>query len=527
MDDMELLEGTLESRLLFCTKADFIDHIGAYRLKSQSFRTVFPTPFERKAVRCALEEEVQEVSQGRIDLESVVEDYKAASKLYQAVKRSRYFKGKSPLSYEQRVFKLLEDVIPMRHYPISMSPSEQNLYERIYDKEEDQHRASPAVLALMMLGHLPGYRNRCDVTDIEKDALAMLDALEGWEWGDFVNIDYYRAFVKRAANKRTQCGLPLLNRCVLISLVNEIFFLLGADEEDWRLKYSQYVSDNTLWQDIDTPCLWLEKSGTDEARNTFYRLMKAADCFFVFKNTISDNIIHTEKDELRLMLSPSLLPGVLLRNLESDHNKMNNEVFLFGLLLKPDYFKCVISDDDDTKTFFDNSLQLSATIHPRPDYTVKDVVFHYRDSTGPHSRTFVPVSLKSDTGKYKELAGRDLWYQHVASGIRCFMHRTMVAITDEYLYFGIPTDSEARRPYKTNRYVGYYKVPIDLFGITPLLISFQEPFGHVIFDYEEQGRMITRTFIGHAATEQYYEVTTQEKCRENGIERLDRLPGMG
>lgn len=45
MDDLELLKGILDSRLLFPNKDDFINHIGVYRLKSQSFKTVFPSQY--------------------------------------------------------------------------------------------------------------------------------------------------------------------------------------------------------------------------------------------------------------------------------------------------------------------------------------------------------------------------------------------------------------------------------------------------------------------------------------------------
>lgn len=523
MDDLDILTGIVESRLLFPTKLEFINHIGSNRLKSQSFKTVFATPFERRAVRCALENDMYEVSHGRIDLESVVEDYMTASAFYDSVKRYQFLIDKDSQTYKQHVLKLLEDVLPMKHYPVNMTKSEQKLYERIYDREENKYQVNLAILFLMLLKHLPGYRNRSDATDIQSESLAMLKDLEEWDWGDIVNIDYYRAYVKRAANLKAECGLPLLNRCILISLVEEMFFLIGAENNDWRQKYSQEVSESP-WQDINTPCLWKEKADTNGARNTFYRLQKAADCFFVYKNTIRNSKIYTEKNELRLTYTPSLLPGVLLQNIKSGHKKMRDEVILFGQFFKPDYYKCVIIDDDeDTKTFFDNSLQLIATIHVSSDWSVVDVVFRYRNSTGPHSQTFIPVLKSIDKETYRTLAAKILRFQHINVGIRSMLHRTMVAITWESLYFGIPTDQDARKSRRINKYIGYYKVPIDLFDISPDSISFQEPFGYIIFDYEKDGLTITRTFIGHASTETYFEVTTKEKCQENHIERMDIL----
>lgn len=167
----EYLKAIFNTRLLFNARQELADYIGYPSLMKNGVDKL-RSDFQCRAIFSELDREYEDMTGGYCRLDDALDTYRKASEFY-SVHLRNYL---NVVSKEERLFDLLD-----YRYGFGELPEDKKVakvYERIYNKVEDEEYISVVIITMVALHILPTYQSRSsDVTDIIDDAHRLMDFL--------------------------------------------------------------------------------------------------------------------------------------------------------------------------------------------------------------------------------------------------------------------------------------------------------------------------------------------------------------
>lgn len=384
MDYIELLNAISYSRLLWATKEQLVNHIGDKRLKEHSMKEEFDTVFMQRAVYKSLADEIENKSNGRINLAAIIENYKTASAFFNEKMGIRYFTNSK--DKKQHIFDMLLYVYGNHHIPDEVKGKLREVLSGIYDNDNKIQKVNAAILFLLLIHSLPTYNSKHDATDIEKDFSNAIGYLKEWEMSDCAPIYKYEAFIGEASkqDKRNVANfkrIPLLNRAMLIAMMQEIFDYIDVMLHIYiSKKYIELRQKTLYFPKIDG--LWCR----DKTCKTppFYYIKRLSNVYLVFKCELQNGELVRKRQELYLYSQAELLPDMLMP-INTEDSKRKNVQYCHANIIPNDYIKagCELNNKEDA-TIDDKTQNYFCELHQKNNVPQK-IVLKLIDQYGVHN----------------------------------------------------------------------------------------------------------------------------------------------
>lgn len=280
MTDQEKLNAILRLRLFFSTESELSQYI-EYKLKSNHFYR-FNT-FKADAYYSKFARLCSDYTMGKLDLDTVIEEYEATSKFYK-----HHVEGTAHERRKGFVTTLLERVFLGAAMQEEVAPKDATLCERYAAESGKEKRPNIGMLLLMAYGLLPTFKNKRaqDVKDIVGDFQRAYEVLM-----EIAQSRKHRAttiYNEMLCLKEMRClideakaGDRYLNRLLLIDFTNTTLARIFALEDP--VKQQEY-SNELQPMDFVLPRFWRAEG---EADNVVWEFVEQdINCYFLFRNEI-------------------------------------------------------------------------------------------------------------------------------------------------------------------------------------------------------------------------------------------------
>lgn len=522
-----LLKGVIDSRLLFSTKEYIAKHIGIKSLQNQAIRKAIPNQFLQKCIFEGLSDEVAFMCDNQIDLANFINKYKEASDFYhQRIKNLGYFKNKPDGSYNPHLFDLLDMVYVKNDIEKTLPKKVRECIESMYDAENDTLKIDVSIIVMLILKVLPTYNEGGDFGSshenntkqhektIEKDFCTMYNFLKEYskhqEFEFICSLDIFERITiedpKVKEENLNYNNIPAMNRISLywytVIILNDIDIYLHSDKCQKR---SEDYQQAQLFPDISG--LWCQdKSGLS---TSYWKIKQVNWGYEVELCKKTSKGIEYDTAELYLYdYTSNFYDNNLIRQ-RKESSRFRKLLYKGTLMLSrfvlPYFDDTYPIDNKNTNNFIcyidfnEKGLPMSIEIFP---ITINSYL---------GKCTLYPISEKSQLAQIDNKCNRtNIGFQYKA-------RRSLVAITQEYLYLGVLTKEEicSNEEYLADKeYDKYYKVP-KILNDTFWDFKMSSNICLIVASFKDGDRY----YIAAPDSLDYYDITKLEETKEKyGVE---------
>lgn len=526
-DYVFLLKGVIDSRLLFTTKESIADHIGIKTLKKQAVRKAIPVKFMQKSVFEGLSDEVAYMCDNQIDLATFIHRYEEASKFYhQRIKNLSYFKDGPDGSYNPHLFDLLDMIYVRNEIEDGLGTKEKKCIEDMYDEENDTLKVDAVLIIMLILKVLPTYNeggdfgssdengtSQCDKT-IEKDFETMCRFLKEYskhqEFDFICSLDVLERVTIEAPKVKEETpdhdNIPVMNRVSLYwytaTVLNDIDIYTHSDKCGKR---SEEYQQTQLFPDISG--FWCK----DESGNSFsyWKIKQMNYGYQVELCERKSGRIEYDTAELYLYDYTSNFYDNNAISQQKEDGKFRTQLYKGVLCLSR--FAIPYFDDSapfDTKNINNFICYVDFNEKGQP---VRMEIFPVTQNGYLKRSILYPVPEES------QLAQIDKKGERINTGFQYKARRSLVAITQEYLYLGRLTKEEICSDVEyleDKKYDEFYKVP-KVLNDTFWGFKMTSNINIVVASFEDGDRY----YIAAPDSLDYYDITNLEETKEKyGVE---------
>lgn len=526
-DYESLLKGVIDSRLLFTTKEYIVNHIGIKSLQNQAVRKVIRNKFLQKSIFEGLSDEVAYMCDNQIDLATFINSYKEASDFYrERIKNLSYFKDEPDGSYNPHLFDLLDMIYVKNDIEANLPKIVKECIESMYDAENDTLNIDVSIVVMLILKVLPTYNEGGDFgschekntelyeKNIEKDFGTMYNFLKDYskhlEFDFICSLDMLETIIFDAPKVEEEItsydNIPILNRVSLYwhtaTILNDIDTYLHSDK---CKKRSEDYLQTQLFPTISG--LWCEdKTGL----NTSYWKIKQLNWGYEVELCKKTNKgIEYDTAELYLYDYTSNFYDNNLISQRKEEEKFRKQLYRGTLILSNfllPYFDDTYPFDDKSNNNFICYIDFNKKGQP-----ICIEIFPVTSDSYLKKCILYPIPEKS------QLALFDKKYNRINIGFQYKARRSLVAITQEYLYLGYLTKEEIcsdEEYLEDKEYDKYYKVP-KILNETFWGFNMTSNICIAVASFKDGDRY----YIAAPDSLDYYDITTLEKTEEKyGVE---------
>lgn len=526
-DYESLLKGVIDSRLLFTTKEYIVNHIGIKSLQNQAVRKVIRNKFLQKSIFEGLSDEVAYMCDNQIDLAAFINSYKEASDFYrERIKNLSYFKDEPDGSYNPHLFDLLDMIYVKNDIEANLPKIVKECIESMYDTENDALNIDVSIVVMLILKVLPTYNEGGDFGSchennteqyektIEKDFGTMYNFLKDYskhlEFDFICSLDMLETIIFDASKVEEEItsydNIPILNRVSLYwhtaTILNDIDIYLHSDK---CKKRSEDYLQTQLFPTISG--LWCEdKTGL----NTSYWKIKQLNWGYEVELCKKTNKgIEYDTAELYLYDYTSNFYDNNLISQRKEEEKFRKQLYRGTLILSNfllPYFDDTYPFDDKSNNNFICYIDFNKKGQP-----ICIEIFPVTSDSYLKKCILYPIPEKS------QLALFDKKYNRINIGFQYKARRSLVAITQEYLYLGYLTKEEIcsdEEYLEDKEYDKYYKVP-KILNETFWDFNMTSNICIAVASFKDGDRY----YIAAPDSLDYYDITLLEKTEEKyGVE---------
>lgn len=521
-DYKSLLKGVIDSRLLFTTKESIANHIGIMSLKKQAVGKAIPSKFLQKSIFEALSDDVAYMCDNQIDLATFINRYKEASDFYhERIKNLSYFKNEPDGSFNQHLFDLLDMVYVRNAIDETLGKKERECIESIYDEENDALNVDVAIIIMLILKVLPTYNEGGDFGSsyengtsqyektIEKDFDTMCRFLKKYskhqEFDFICSLDVFERVVieaQRVKEETPDCNnIPVMNRVTLYwytaTVLNDMDAYIHSDKCAKRSEENQQIQ---LFPDISG--FWCkDKSGN---LSSYWKIRQRNYGYEVEICERTSRGIEYDTAELYLYDYTSNFYDDNLISQRKNEERFRKQLYK-GLLCLSSFVKPYFDESFpfDTKTI--NNFICYIDFNDKGQAVCMEI-FPMARNGNLRKCVLYPISEE------KQLAQIDKKVKRTNTGFQYKARRSLVAITQEYLYLGRLTKEEIcsdEEYLDDKKYDEFYKVP-KILNDTFWDFKMTSNISLAVASFEDGDRY----YIAAPDSLDYYDITDLEKTKE-------------
>lgn len=526
-DYKSLLKGVIDSRLLFTTKEGIVNHIGVKSLMKQAVGKAIPNMFLQKSIFEGLSNEVAYMCDNQIDFAAFINSYKEASDFYhERIKNLSYFKDEPDGSYSRHLFDLLDMIYVSNSIEKNLGVKDKKCIESMYDEENDALKVDVSLIIMLILKVLPTYNEGGDFGSsyengtcqyektIEKDFNTMhhfLKKYSKYQGFDFIcSLDILERVIIEAQSAKNEASdyknIPIMNRVSLYwytaTVLNDIDVCIHSDKCGKRSEENQQTQ---LFPDISG--LWCEdKSG---CVSSYWKIKQLNYGYQVEICERKSKRIEYDTAELYLYDYTSNFYDNNLISQRKKEEKFRKQLYKGVLCLSR--FMIPYLDGSphfDTKNMSNFICYIDFDDKGQP---MRLEIFPMTPNGYLRKSVLYPISEES------QLAQIDKKMERINVGFQYKARRSLVAITQEYLYLGRLTKEEIcsdEEYLEDKKYDEFYKVP-KILNDTFWDFKMTSNISIVVASFEDGDRY----YISASDSLDYYDITDLEKTKEKyGVE---------
>lgn len=376
--------------LLFCDRESMGNHIG-YRMVSNNASSM--NPFMQKATFCELSNEVDGWYNGDIDLETLLDDYKEASEIFDS-----YFKRSYSINLHKDNFENDADAIKKRQQiikilnffycddsqtaeEIAFLNNEKKIQLHIIKEKETQFQA---IFILLMVGQIPSYTSKKgSAKQIMRDFHLLMNFLR--EYARQANIAEqarsspvlirFETWVKENDEDEV--------RRIDLIIITKIFFdvVYGYSSAGNTFLFNKQI--NYIYPDLDG--FW---SDNEIPGSHFWKFEKLSNGYYLYEyNLISENrrleytkhecyIYEEKKNKISFYVCH---PTFMKKMVENDNTEFLQE-----------WVNCKITENKEckiTRLSFHPTIRVSSPLLPKNLYHIEDDGFYIKTLQNPQLTT--------------------------------------------------------------------------------------------------------------------------------------------
>ena len=404
--------------------------------------------------------------------------------------------------------RLIDYIYGEHGLPPNITSKVENVFTTLYDKSLDLVREYYGIvyIVLFLLKLLPPINSRSG--DVDRDNLYnnykdMLNFMKSFCQSK--KIDFY-VDINMFEKKIIKQGGDNLNRIFLIytmdSLIHEYHTFLHSVNLNESTKFAQ---EDMLWPDIDG--IWCkDKEGK---LGDFWKIEEVSNCYFLYHYQIKGKELEYKKYEMYLYdyeENDHMLDNIRVVKWKSDEETRKR--LYRGVILNDELIKCKVNGMpiNNTKCVFVCRIEK------------KDMpTIEFATNTGVE---WFPSQTLYRIPEDSELYFFEKEWTKVPVGFNAILRNSLYAITTTHLYVGVLEDIANYDTVSDDRsdYGNYYKIPKSL---NPAFddVTINDAVG--VMETEEHGEI--KHYVAFPNFLQYYDVTTPEAMKRNGIEMVDKI----
>lgn len=479
--------------LLFCDRESMGNHIG-YRMVSNNASSM--NPFMQKATFCELSNEVDGWYNGDIDLETLLDDYKEASKIFDS-----YFKRSYSINLHKDNFENDADAIKKRQQIIKIlnffycddsQTAEENAFLNnekkiqlhIIKEKETQFQA---IFILLMVGQIPSYTSKKgSAKQIMRDFHLLMNFLR--EYARQANIAEqarsspvlirFETWVKENDEDEV--------RRIDLIIITKIFFdvVYGYSSAGNTFLFNKQI--NYIYPDLEG--FW---SDNEIPGSHFWKFEQIANGYHLYEYNLKNRILESTKYECYIYGKSTddasfyvCHPSMMRKIVEHDN------IDLFQEWIDGDVTKN--KNGTIIKLSFHPTIRMSTPILPKALYRIENTDFY--DKTLDDNK-LSKINLFNEDGY-------SLFH-------KCY------AITIDYLYVILDDKDISRLNVNKKSPTLYLKIPKSLDPSLELL-TLDDEWGICNFHNGDSYFLVVNSML-------YFKINTEEERKQFGIEVVDRI----